>query len=164
MHGMCSGMHGNCGERGSTLTGNETCCRRLSVVCRQDITTNLNVRIASFILQTALFFEKLTRKRVRNAWEALLIQSQNFKTAKQGSSTKSHSDALPIYSFTYLLLKAIEFLCSPRSEALKCHCTNDRFLTVGSIFRSLNQFAHRTENYKLDKHRLIRRLKIEKDA
>lgn len=73
MHGMCSGMNGNCGERGSTLTGNETCSRRLSVVCRQDITTDLNVRMAGFILQTAMFFEKLTRKRVRNAWEALPI-------------------------------------------------------------------------------------------
>lgn len=73
MHGMCSGMNGNCGERGSILTGNETCSRGLSVVCRQDITIDLNVRIASFILQTAMFFEKLTQKRVRNAWEALLI-------------------------------------------------------------------------------------------
>jgi len=73
MHGMCSGMNGNCGEQGSILTGNETCSRRLSVVCRQDITTDLNARIASFILQTAMFFEKLTQKRVRNAWEALLI-------------------------------------------------------------------------------------------
>ena len=84
MHGMCSGMNGNCGERGSTLTGNETCSRRLSVVCRQDITTDLNVRIASFILQTAhrKINTKACSKRLGSAAH-LVVELQNGQARQQ---------------------------------------------------------------------------------